>query len=307
MHDPVCYMQKMNESGLISVVIPAYNAGKYIAQAINSVQGQTYTNWELIIINDGSTDNTAETVEKFLSDKRITNYYQRNSGVSVARNNGIEKSSGKYIAFLDADDVWLPRNLETKISFLESEGDYGWVFSDMLEYIQATETVQPAPIGRDDAILDNILLWEGEVVPAPPSNLVLRNECIAGKGILFDENLSTAADQDFCLQLARYYRGKRIAIPLLMYRVTNTSMSRNIALMEKDHRYVYNKAAKHKLFKSFLFRQRCFSNLYFILSANWWKNGNDKSKGMYFAMLAALNYPPVILRYANKLLHANSR
>jgi len=300
-------MQKVESSPLVSIIIPVYNAGNYIAETINSVHNQSYTNWELILINDGSKDNSAIVIQEFLQDPRITYYYQDNAGVSTARNIGIKKCRGKYIAFLDADDLWLRENLEMKVSFLESDGSYGWVYSDMLEYRQATGTTTAAPIGRDDSILENILLWEGEVVPGPCSNLLIRQSCVQEHAILFDNNLSTAADQDFCLQLARYYRGKRISVPLFKYRVISTSMSRNIAAMEKDHLHVYKKAIKQGLFRSLIFRQRCLANLYFILSANWWQSGKNKPRGIYFAIRALLNYPPVISRYVNRLLHAARR
>ncbi|AOC95311.1 glycosyltransferase family 2 protein [Flavobacterium sp. SH_e] len=106
----------MEDKALISVIMPAYNAESYIADAINSVIHQTYNNWELIIINDGSNDKTEEIVkEASLKDKRIIYIYQKNGRQGKARNLGISKSKGIYLAFLDADDIWLPEKLDVQI------------------------------------------------------------------------------------------------------------------------------------------------------------------------------------------------
>ncbi|HHH52473.1 MAG TPA: glycosyltransferase [Bacteroidetes bacterium] len=96
---------------LFSIIMPTYNRAHMIGKAIESVLSQTYTNWELIIIDDGSTDNTRETISKY-QDKRIKYYYQKNNGRSAARNKGIELSKGAYISFLDDDDYYLPEFLE---------------------------------------------------------------------------------------------------------------------------------------------------------------------------------------------------
>lgn len=107
---------------LVSVVMPAYNCAAYIAEAIDSVLRQTYENWELLIVDDGSEDGTAEVVGRY-TDPRIR--YSRNpenSGAAVSRNNGIAAAGGEYIAFLDSDDVWLPEKLERQIAFMRQNG-----------------------------------------------------------------------------------------------------------------------------------------------------------------------------------------
>jgi len=95
-----------NLNTLVSVIMPAYNAGKFIAESIACVQHQTYSNWELIIVDDASTDNTAEVVKTFLTDTRIRYIYQEKGKTGKARNNAIKSSKGNYLAFLDADDIW---------------------------------------------------------------------------------------------------------------------------------------------------------------------------------------------------------
>ena len=108
----------MNE--LVSIIMPAYNASKYIAESVDSVLAQTYQNWELIIIDDGSKDNTAEIIGKYVNnDKRIKFIQQKNAGSAAARNNGIRYAQGRYIALLDADDLWLPEFLDKQIECME--------------------------------------------------------------------------------------------------------------------------------------------------------------------------------------------
>jgi glycosyltransferase involved in cell wall biosynthesis len=284
----------------VSIIVPAYNAEKYIAQTIQSVFEQTYTDWELIIIDDGSIDKTAIIIKEFLTDDRIKYFHQKNRGVSAARNTCIEHSNGKYIAFLDADDVWEPMNLEKKISFLENNTEFDWIFSNMYYADEKLNKIGIAPAGTDKNILEKILLWEGEVVPGPCSNLVIRRKCIE-HGISFDANLTTAADQDYCIQLAKLFRGKHIPEALWCYRIIPTSMSRNLAAMEHDHIYVYKKASRLNLFKSYGFRHKCFSNLYLILAGSWWVNGNNKFRGIKFICLALLVYPPNFIKLIKKI------
>jgi len=115
---------------LVSVIMPAFNAENYIQDAIDSVTRQTYTHWELIIIDDGSTDRTAVIVKDHLiRDNRVKYFYQDNEGQGAARNNGLRNSQGKYIAFLDADDIWLPEKLRVQVEIMFAN-KVDLVFSD---------------------------------------------------------------------------------------------------------------------------------------------------------------------------------
>lgn len=120
----------MRSKGLVSIIMPAYNASSFISEAINSVINQTYVDWELIIVDDGSTDNTAETIKNWLEiDKRIQYFYQENGKQGKARNLGIAKSKGIYLAFLDADDLWLPEKLSCQVDEIQNK-KADLVFSD---------------------------------------------------------------------------------------------------------------------------------------------------------------------------------
>lgn len=108
---------------LVSIIMPSYNTGKFIKQTIESVIAQSYSNWELIIVDDCSPDNTDEIIKPFLSDQRIRYLKnEKNSGASVSRNRALREAKGKWIAFLDSDDLWKPEKLEKQICFMEGKG-----------------------------------------------------------------------------------------------------------------------------------------------------------------------------------------
>lgn len=121
----------MNE--LVSIIMPSYNTAKYIGESIKSVQAQTYENWELIIVDDCSTDETDSAVKPFLTDERIR-YLKNpvNSGAAVSRNYALREAKGKWIAFLDSDDLWLPDKLEKQIDFMVKNG-YHFSYTNYIE------------------------------------------------------------------------------------------------------------------------------------------------------------------------------
>lgn len=127
-------------SDLVSIIMPSYNTAKYILDSINSVLSQTYRNFELIIVDDCSTDNTDEAVKPFLSDNRIRYLKnEKNSGAAVSRNYALREAKGKWIAFLDSDDLWEKDKLEKQISFMEKNG-YKFSYTD---YIEIDENSEP--------------------------------------------------------------------------------------------------------------------------------------------------------------------
>ena len=108
---------------LVSIIMPSFGTAPFIAESIESVQAQSYKNWELIIVDDCSTDNTDEVVKQFLSDERIKYLKnEKNSGAAVSRNRALREARGKWIAFLDSDDLWMPEKLEKQIHFMEKNG-----------------------------------------------------------------------------------------------------------------------------------------------------------------------------------------
>lgn len=147
----------MAQTDLISVITPAYNAASYIGQTIETVLAQTYTHWEMLIVDDGSTDHTADIVKEYASrDPRIVYIFQPNGRQGKARNNALHKAKGNYIAFLDADDLWVPDKLEQQYSFItQNEVDLvfsnSYFFSNTIDSKQLME-VKPGNYSGTEAI-----------------------------------------------------------------------------------------------------------------------------------------------------------
>lgn len=119
-------------SDLVSIIMPSFNTAKYITASIASVQKQTYTNWELIIVDDCSTDNTDEIVKPLLTDTRIRYLRnEQNSGAAISRNRALREAKGKWVAFLDSDDLWVPEKLEKQIRFMNEHG-YAFTYTDYM-------------------------------------------------------------------------------------------------------------------------------------------------------------------------------
>jgi len=136
-------LRQQYKDGLVSIITPAYNAEAYIAETIASVLAQTYTNWEMLIVNDCSQDNTAEIVQSYAAkDKRIKLInLKQNSGAAAARNTAIQNAKGRYIAFLDSDDLWKKEKLQKQIEFMQQNG-YAFTYTSYEHFKEVKENIQ---------------------------------------------------------------------------------------------------------------------------------------------------------------------
>lgn len=214
----------------VSVIIPTYNSAHFIIEAVDSVLAQTFTDFEVLVIDDGSKDNTKEVLtEKY--GNSIQYFYKENSGVSKARNFGIEKAKGKYVAFLDSDDAWIPEKLEKQIVALEKNPANKACYSS---FYLCDENLNPTGINsserKADALTDLLLI--GNVV-ATPSTVIAEKELFQQVGG-FDDQLSQCADWEMWIRLATKTEFIYIDEPLLKYRIHGANMSKNAALLEKD-------------------------------------------------------------------------
>ncbi len=278
---------------LVSVIIPAYNAAPWIGASIRSVTEQTTTDLEVIVVNDGSTDATGALARSF-PDPRVRILDQANAGVSAARNAGIRAARGSFISFLDADDAMLPSNLETKLSALNRES-VDWVYGDLMpcdgDLVPSGEVMK----GTDGDVVRTILLGMETAVPAPCSNLVARHECFSN-GLELDEQLSNAADQDLALRLANAFSHFHVPQALTLYRVLPGSMSRNIALYEKDHLFLFNKAIRTGFLNDQELRRTCLANANWSIAGSWWVNARKWYRALPFLIRAIWLRPSLILR-----------
>ena len=218
----------MNASGtlrqpLVSVVIPAYNSVDYISDALDSVLNQDYPALEIVVIDDGSTDGTCDVVARYGS--AVTLIRQRNTGAAVARNEGIRRARGQYVALLDADDVWLPGKLRLQVDHLESHPDVAlcctrWhlIYPDAAGRYHFERTFAPEPTSVDPKCRGWIyceLLLDCEVWT---STVVMRRELTERVGG-FDAELRRGQDYDYWLRASRLTRIDRLDAPLALYRM----------------------------------------------------------------------------------------
>lgn len=220
----------------VSVIIPAYNASAYLPEAIDSVLGQSFSDIEVLVIDDGSTDETEHLVRRYRS--AIKYLRQPNRGVSSARNRGIAQSVGRYIAFLDADDTWLPHRLERQLAALQDQPNYRATYA---AFTVVDESLNPLGISRNQrqaSALEDLLL-RGNVVATPSTVLCERAlfELVGG----FDPALSQCADWDMWVRLAAQTEFLYLDEPLVTYRQHSTNMSRNAPLLESDSLQVLKK------------------------------------------------------------------
>ena len=117
-------------SGLVSVIIPTYNSAEFIEPCLQTVFSQTYSFWEIIVVDDGSVDNTRQVLAPYIRDGKIKYLFQQNRGPAAARNLALRHARGEYIAFLDSDDLWTPEKLEKQVTVLQKNEDVGMVYSD---------------------------------------------------------------------------------------------------------------------------------------------------------------------------------
>lgn len=190
---------------LISIIVPAYNAEKYLKETILSVQQQTYKNWELIIVNDGSTDNTSSIINEFSSnDSRIKYYYQPNGKQAKARNFAISKSSGYYLAFIDADDLWHPEKLEKQINVFRRFSHIDLVYTNGISFVNTIENVisiDSEVEGFIDADIQFKSLLLGKSIPNL-SVMLKRQVVLSVGGFMEDLRIQNAEDYQLWINLA---------------------------------------------------------------------------------------------------------
>lgn len=240
---------------MVSIVITCYNYGNFIAECIDSVLKQTYKDTEIIIVNDGSTDNTEEVLQPYLALSNVHYIKQINSGQTVAKNTGIRHAKGDFIAFLDADDFWHPQKLEKQLSLFT--GKIGVVYSQSQFVDNDSNHIPTEPPShylrphrgdvKENLIFDNFI---------PFSSSVVRRECFDLLGT-FDESLKMGIDWDLWLRFSVQYHFDYVEEKLLYYRVGHSNqMSKNVVerfscadrilekLLKTDLDYVSEKTLK---------------------------------------------------------------
>ncbi|HEX7051019.1 MAG TPA: glycosyltransferase [Longimicrobiales bacterium] len=226
---------------LLSVVIPTYNRLRLLRETIESVRAQTYAHWELIVVDDGSTDGTAEYVAGLGDPKIRLVGAERSGSPAVARNIGIGHARGEYVAFLDHDDIWMPGKLEAQVAALANRPEADWCYTRLWQIDPAGRSLgqydDSVPFGGA-ALLDAIGLKPGITTSA----VVVRRALLERMGG-FDPYLTGCEDLDLWIRLRRESEPVAIIEPLTRIRVHDGSLSRDHLLMQRSCLRLYRKVA----------------------------------------------------------------
>lgn len=230
----------------VSIVIPTYNSAPFIKESVESALGQNYSNKEIIVVDDGSTDNTREILFRYTKNKKIKCIHQKRSGAAAARNTGIRQATGEFVAFLDADDIWLPEKLEKQLP-LFGDSEVGLVYSDMAFFgAESKFRVFSEMAGK---------FFKGQIVKQllennfiPTSSVVARKSEVDKAGG-FNENLAIGEDYFLWLVIANLSKIDFVPEQLVMYRIHRDQISKSRKSSYKNLSKLY----------SLLLRDRWFS------------------------------------------------
>ncbi len=251
----------------VSVVIPAYNRADLILETIQSVLAQTFTDYEIIVVDDGSTDNTAEILRELIESGKIQYVWQENQGESAARNHGLRLAQGEYIAFLDSDDLWLPQKLEAQVSYLDAHPEAGLAQSSFTKFDDATGEDLGTRSGAwfSGWIYPEILMHWSDLMAADavliPAKVIER---VGG----FDEKLRRGEDLDLWRRISRYYPFAAMPEILTKVRVHSNSVSANKAEASKAFRIYLEKAFADDASLSIEFRKKALARMYAYMAYN---------------------------------------
>lgn len=270
------------ENPLVSVIIPCYNQGRFLPETLNSVRSQSYTSWECLIINDGSTDETEKiALEWQANDSRIKYFAKKNGGLSSARNMGLSHAQGDYIQFLDADDAIHPEKFKLQLESINPSSRYAISYCD---YFASTEKNLNEPVRKylspifktKNYVFELINRWE-KSLSIPCHCFLFSTNMVTENTIRFDETIKNHEDWDFWMNLFRQ-RPMVSFIPkeLAIYRVHSSSMSRNY----KEMKIGFIKSIK-KQRKNF----SVFSIEYLLLTSK------------YFNVMLRINRQNIIVRF----------
>jgi teichuronic acid biosynthesis glycosyltransferase TuaG len=272
---------------LVSIVIPAYNAGEFIEETIDSMLQQTYQNFEIIVIDDGSTDESAQKVQQ-IQDKRIGYFYKKNEGVSIARNYGYGLTKGKYVVFFDADDLMDVDFLEVRVRCLEENEHLGFCCGEVLNF--PNENKEPI-FGVFDRVFDQLLLNKTKTqISTCPSNYLFRKETLERTQVKYNQNLSSTADRFFLLDLSRYTKGAIVKNSYLKYRISPNSMSAKLTpkLVDDNEQYIIE-LLNYSILSSVKYKTALCAQFYMLAGAN---RSIKRMKRTFYYLLKILSCSP---------------
>ncbi len=274
----------------VSIIIPVYNGEKYLSETLDSIIGQIFTDWEIVAVNDGSTDNSHTILQEYKSKlgSKMKIIDQENSGVSVARNVAIDNSEGRYFAFIDSDDVWLPEKLEKQIAILDDNPDVALVYSDLLDLVRENTNTRKQILNKK--------LHRGHIFEPlfyfnfiPLSSVVVKKEIIEKYGN-FDAHYKIIQDYDLLLRIAEDNVIDYVDESLLLYRIHENNISGNVERKERENLELIQKWLQRKpyLANSFSFNMKLVQVDYNIIRYYLWKKEYTAASRKIILMLSDL-------------------
>lgn len=216
----------------VDIIIPAYNAARFLPGAIESVMAQTETDWRMLLVDDGSTDNTRKVVEGYVEQlgDRLTYVFQENRGLPAARNTAIRNGSAPLLALLDADDLWLPNRLTESLAAFEGRPEIGLAYGRITRFSD-TGAVIDTFAGNGSRGEDDVARWiYTRKIELPCPSVTFRRAAVDKVG-LFDETLRASEDRDLWLRIAQHYRVAFVPAVIALYRRSESSMSGDLPRM----------------------------------------------------------------------------
>ena len=256
------------EKGLVSVIIPSYNRAQILHRAIDSVLCQTYRDTEILVIDDGSSDNTLEVLDQYDSEVQVIS--QSNTGAAAARNNGINKARGEFIAFLDSDDEWMPHKLEKQIACFKQNNELGLVSSGMVDITSDGKKHFPRTFAFSGFATRKLIKYNF----VNTSSVVVKTDCLRKMDSLFDTSFKQRSDWQFWIRFSARYKFQVLPNILCNRYFNDDSLGRSLighdAMIELNRR-IYESLFSDELlsdyfnknWKTIMAHQRMLSAHYF--------------------------------------------
>ncbi len=284
---------------LVSVILPAYNAARFIGAAIDSVLAQTYSRFELIVVDDGSTDHTASILRGY--GDRVRYIYQRNARQAAARNKGLRHATGELMAFIDADDIWLPQKLEKQVALFRQNPDLGLVYCSLREIDVEGKPLRDLRADLRGYVLERVLLGKFSGGGGGSTSLIPRRvlETVGD----FDINLPPCEDTDLLWRIASRYPIDYVDEVLVLYRFHGSNAHADVKIMTQAWKRLYNKALHSPWVQrlGWRFHCQCYGRLYYMLAgdhacARQWLNACQ------YGFYSILWWPPNLFKVMGRMV-----
>ncbi len=295
----------VDKNKLVSVIVPTYNRASLIVDALNSIYKQSYRPLEIIVVDDGSTDDTETVVQNWIDecnqdkDLCVRYIYQENKGGNPARNQGIKESSGDFVAFLDSDDLWHLDKIEKQMAVFENDRDIGGVYCGLQQVLihekeQLIETASPRDYPSGD-LIQQMLIHD---VTAPTSTYIIRSQVFEQVGV-FDEDLLARQDWDMWIRLASYTKIGVVPEILVDYRVHGGIRTASNPQKEIDaYKTIVKKYAHLRKQCPFNVRQAAKASFYRRIGRVYFHHQISIVQAFKYQILAIINWPFVFDSYA---------